>query len=302
MFFPSWFNVEPWFGCMLLLLRSDMYADSPGRRGQPRGSVLWGSPRKTVNHSIAERDLMGEARRNKGKLRLAEFLYGVGRVSVVLAVLELPTSAVAAPWRTKFLQRLAAPFRSNPLLQKRSAPCNLGFANCILPGASQSTNGFSEPLRDRDIEDPSRVVALHLRALHGGPFTHHWVEVETSQGKVTLGFGPATLPFIDAGQISLQDNHGNVERISGMHPLPILGLPPLNYRYAKAPGAGHPIGKPISLTIAHADVLVEKIRHPRFIVPYVPIFHDCRTFACVVQARAEGRSSLPCYLLFKGYW
>jgi hypothetical protein len=128
------------------------------------------------------------------------------------------------------------------------------------------------------------------------------VEVETSSGKVTLGFGPATLPFIDAGQIALQDNHGNVERISGMHPLPMLGLPPLNYGYAKPPGFGHPLHKPISLTIARADALVEKIRHSRFVVPYIPLFHDCRTFTCTVQAGAKGRSSLPCYLLFKGYW
>ena len=39
-----------------------------------------------------------------------------------------------------------------------------------------------------------------------------------------------------------------------------------------------------------------------FIELYVPIFHDCRTFACSVQAAAEGYSSLACYLLFKGYW
>src|SRR5262249_42223023 len=187
-------------------------------------------------------------------------------------------------------ERLAAPFRSNSFLQKRTTPCSLGFANCILPGASQSTKRVSEPLWERRIEDPSRVVTLQLRASHAGPFAHHWLEVETSRGKVTLGFGPATLPFIDAGQISLQDNHGNVERISGMHPLPILGLPPLNHRYAKAPGAGHPLRNPISLTIAHADALVEKVRHSRFVVPYIPIFHDCRTFVCTVQARAQGRS------------
>ena len=59
----------------------------------------------------------------------------------------------------------------------------------------------------------------------------------TMSACVFQGYGPATVPFIDAGQISLQDGHGNVEGISGMHPIPIIGLPPLNYRYAKAPGS-----------------------------------------------------------------
>lgn len=80
-------------------------------------------------------------------------------------------------------------------------------------------------------------MILEMRAFDGGPLAHHWLEVQGSRGTVTIGFGPATLPFVDAGQISLQDSYGKIERISGMHPLPVLGLPPLNYRYAKAPGA-----------------------------------------------------------------
>ena len=152
------------------------------------------------------------------------------------------------------------------------------------------------------IENPNRVVSLQLRGSYGGPFAHHWLEVESSRGRVALGFGPATLPFIDAGQVSLQDTYGNIERISGMHPLLVLGLPPLNYRYAKAPGSGHVTGKPTPLTVAQADALIEKMRHRKFVGPYVPIFHDCRTFVCSVQASARGRSSLPCYVLFKGYW
>jgi hypothetical protein len=220
----------------------------------------------------------------------------------VVAVLAMPATAVAAPWPLKILERLAAPLRSNAFLQKRAEPCSLGLANCILPRDAQTKHRLAEPLSEETIEDPSSVATLQLRALHRGPFAHHWVEVETSRGKVTVGFGPATLPFIDAGQISLQDDHGNIERISGMHPLPILGLPPLNYRYAKPPGAGHPLHKPTNMTIGRADALVEKIRHSRFVVPYVPLFHDCRTFACTIQARARGRSSLGCYLLFKGYW
>jgi hypothetical protein len=220
---------------------------------------------------------------------------------LVWVLFALSTAAGAASWRTKLLHRLVAPLRSNPFLESRATPCSLGFASCFLPEASPSSRS-SEFAPAPVLDNPSQVVTLELRALHGGPLAHHWLEVESSRGKVTFGFGPATLPFIDAGQISLQDRFGNIERISGMYPLPFLGPPPLNYRYAKAPGAGHPIGQPIQLTVAQADALVEKVRHHKFIGPYVPIFHDCRTFACSVQAAAKGRSSLPCYLLFKGYW
>jgi hypothetical protein len=211
--------------------------------------------------------------------------------------------AAGAPWPVKVLHRLVAPFRSNPFLQEKATPCGLGFATCLLPSASQQATGLAWKFETAPvIEDPDKIGTLQLRALHGGPLAHHWLEVETSSGKVTIGFGPATVPFIDAGQISLQDGYGNIERISGMHPFPMLGMPPLHYRYAKAPGAGHTLGQPISLTVARADALVQKARNHKFVGPYVPIFHDCRTFACTIQAAARGRSSLPCYFLFKGYW
>jgi hypothetical protein len=226
---------------------------------------------------------------------LSRLVGGLPWMAAVLACLFLSTIARAAPWPAKVLRRLVAPFRSNAFLQDRATPCSLGFADCFL--ASEP-----KPAPPAVIENPDRVVSLQLRGSYGGPFAHHWLEVESSRGTMTLGFGPATVPFIDAGQVSLQDSYGNVERISGMHPLLVLGLPPLNYRYAKAPGSGHAIGKPIPLTVTQADALVEKIRHRKFIGPYIPIFHDCRTFVCSVQAGAQGRSSVPCYALFKGYW
>jgi hypothetical protein len=221
---------------------------------------------------------------------------------VVLVSLELQTTAVAAPWPIKMLHRVVAPFRSNAFLQDRATPCGLGFANCFLPDPSAPAHSISKPDQMSAIEDPNRVTSLELRASHRGPFAHHWLEFDTSNGKVALGFGPATVPFIDAGQISLQDTYGNVERISGMHPLLVLGLPPLNYRYAKAPGSGHTIDQPIPMTIDQADALVQKMRHRKFVGPYIPFFHDCRTFVCSVQAAEQGRSSVPCYLLLKGYW
>lgn len=220
---------------------------------------------------------------------------------VTLLVSTLGASAQAAPWPAKVLRRLVAPFRAHPFLESSATPCSLGFVTCFQPSSSgQPTPSTFEPASV--VGDPSRGVILQLRAKHGGPFSHHWLEVESSTGEVTIGFGPATLPFIDAGQISLQDSYGNIERLSGMHPLPMLGLPPVSYRYAKAPGAGHPIGKPIQLTVAQADTLIQQERHHKFVGPYIPIFHDCRTFACSVQAHAQGRSAVPCYLLFKGYW
>jgi hypothetical protein len=235
--------------------------------------------------------------------RLSGLVIGLRWMVVVFAFLDLSTIALAAPWPAKLLHRLVAPFRSNAFLQDRVGPCSLGFADCLLPGASsQPDRTIAKPEPPPVIEDPNRVVSLQLRGSYGGPFAHHWLEVESSRGKVALGFGPATVPFIDAGQVSLQDTYGNVERISGMHPLLVLGLPPLNYRYAKAPGSGHVIGKPIPLTVTQADALIQKIRHRKFIGPYIPIFHDCRTFVCSVQAGTQGRSSLPCYVLFKGYW
>ncbi len=232
--------------------------------------------------------------------RLASALSWIVIVSVSLG---LPTIASAAPWPIKLLHRMVAPFRSNAFLQDRVAPCSLGFAKCFLPDPpTLPPPPMSKPDQPPAIEDPDRITSLELRALHRGPFAHHWLEFETSNGKIALGFGPATVPFIDAGQISLQDTYGNIERISGMHPLLVLGLPPLNYRYAKSPGSGHTIGKPIPMTIDQADALVQKIHHRKFVGPYIPFFHDCRTFVCSVQAAEQGRSSLPCYVLFKGYW
>jgi len=135
-----------------------------------------------------------------------------------------------------------------------------------------------------------------VRESHRGPFAHHWIELEGSEGPVTIHFGPATIPFIDLGQISILDAHGDIETRPRFHFLAE------HYNYMKAPGAGRVIGKPLELTIAQADALIDKLRHRRFIGPYIPIFHDCRTFVCAAQASAQGKSTLPCYFLFKGYW
>ena len=143
---------------------------------------------------------------------------------------------------------------------------------------------------------------LEVRAIHRGPLAHHWVELESPEEQITIGFGPATLPFIDSGEVAVHDRFGNTKWISGMHPLPWLAFPPIKYQYAKRPGEGRIIGRPIPLTLPQAEALTRKWQHMKFVGPYIPIFHDCRTFTCAVQASALGRSTVPCYLLFKGYW
>jgi hypothetical protein len=203
-------------------------------------------------------------------------------------------------WPVKILERLLVPLRSNPLSQSTVSPCGLGLSHCFSSAlAVPSPTEFGFKLTP---EDSHRPVMLELRTDYRGPLAHRWLELESQQEKMTIGFGPATLPFIDSGQVSLQDSYGNTKRISGMHPLPWLALPPINYHYARSPGEGRIIGKPILLTMAQSEVLTHKLLHLKFVGPYVPIFHDCRTFACAVLASAQEHSALPCYLLFKGYW
>lgn len=203
-------------------------------------------------------------------------------------------------WPVKVLQRLLAPFRSNPFSQSSVGPCDLGLATCFSPASNAVSRGDSEGGFTAKGLDPP--VTLELRSDRGGPFAHHWLELDGPNGRMTIGFGPATLPFIDSGQVSVQDRYGNIKRISGMHPLPWLALPPIKYHYARSPGEGHMIGKPIPITTAQAEGLTRKVEHQRFVGPYIPIFHDCRTYVCAMLASTQGRSTLPCYLLFKGYW
>jgi len=254
--------------------------------------------------SQAELDLRPEEKvTSRATLRRA----GWARSSVLVSVwlsMALPSvsgqEVATHRWPVKTLQRLLSPLRSNPFSQSSVSPCRLGFANCFsFASNTPSRTRIELKLAVEGSHDP---ITLELRTDHGGPLAHHWLELESSEGDMTIGFGPATLPFIDSGQVALQDRYGNIERISGMHPLPWLALPPINYQYARSPGEGHMIGKPIQLTMAQSETLTRKLQHIRFVGPYIPIFHDCRTFTCAVLASAQGHSSLPCYLLFKGYW
>lgn len=209
--------------------------------------------------------------------------------------MRIPTTELM---RRSMIRALAAtlfwlipPFAQAQSLAARS--CRWGVTACFLP---DNTSPGRAPGYAHTAGGSSRVVIMQLRTLHGGPFAHHWIQLESSHGEVTIGYGPASIPFIDAGEISVWDAQGNVERFSGIHVLPT------NFNYSKPPGSGYAIGKPIQLTVAQSDALIEKERHRRFFIPYIPIFHDCRTFTCAAEASVQGKSSLPCYLLFKGYW
>jgi hypothetical protein len=75
-----------------------------------------------------------------------------------------------------------------------------------------------------------------------------------------------------------------------------------HFNYAKPPEAGQIVGEPVQLTVAQANTVLQKESRRKLIFPYIPIFHDCHTFVCTVKATADGKSTIPCYLLFKGYW
>lgn len=173
----------------------------------------------------------------------------------------------------------------------KETPCGSSLIHCFLPDdASMAVPaGFSSA-----VSRPA-IVSMNVRASHGGVLAHQWVELTTSRGTVTIGYGPASIPFIDAGQISVWNQNGHIER-NGLH------LLPTHFNYAKPPGAGQVVGEPIRLTLAQSDAILRKETHRKLIFPYIPIFHDCHTFVCTVKATADGKSTLPCYLLFKGYW
>lgn len=140
------------------------------------------------------------------------------------------------------------------------------------------------------------LVPIAFRTGKGMVFPHRWLEIQTSSGAVTLGFGSALLPFIDRGQVTIEDAQGRAEHEYALH------LIPFYLNFGRVPGTGKEVGEVLYVPVARADEIVEEQRHRRFIFPYIPLIHDCRTYVCAMQATIEGKSKLPCYLLLKGYW
>ena len=139
-------------------------------------------------------------------------------------------------------------------------------------------------------------VVLQVRAASGGFLAHRWIQLGMSSDAVTISYGPANLPFLDAGQIVVRDGSGHVERVSRWH------LLPGSFTGSPLPGAGHAIGSAILISAAQARRLLRREQRHRFVAPYIPFFHDCHTFVCAALATAKGQSTLPCYLFFKGHW
>ena len=179
-------------------------------------------------------------------------------------------------------------------LAQPGAPENCAAsATCLVASPSDSV---PEAERYSPAGDATSMVTMTLRTRHGGPLAHRWIELHGPDTDVTLGFGPASIPFLDAGKISTLSAQGETERMTPLH------LFFHSFNYAKPPGEGRTVGEPILLTRAQANALLAGLQRHHLIAPYIPIFHDCRTFTCALQAKAKGKSTLPCYVLLKGYW
>ena len=170
--------------------------------------------------------------------------------------------------------------------------CPIGLARCFAP--SDDTANYSEAFAPL-ATTPGMVVLQVRKAMIGGPFAHKWVQVGTADDAVTIGYGAANIPIIDAGQIVITDNK-SVDVVSKWHLFPWHVTP------AERPGAGRLVGGPILVTDAKAQKLVTEESRHRFVAPYIPLFNDCHTYVCAVTAKAQGKSTLPCYLFFKDHF
>ena len=128
-----------------------------------------------------------------------------------------------------------------------------------------------------------------------GRFAHKWVQIGSGPDAITFGYGAANLPIIDFGQIVVTGKNG-VDLVSSWHLFPYHVTP------AEAPGRGLTVGQPVYVSAERAYELIQEQRRHRFVFPYIPLFHDCHTYACKLKANAEDKSSLPCYLWFKGHF
>lgn len=177
-------------------------------------------------------------------------------------------------------------------------PCGLESANC----SSATTTAFSDNVTTNPDEE---MTIVHTRADWGGVaglLSHRWLEMETSKSTVTIGFGPATIPFIDTGQVGIRDEDGNIKRISGKHPVSFLTLPARRRNYAQKVGAGKEVGEPFLVRRKKADEVIESESAKKGAFLYIPLFNDCRTYVCRLKAKLQGKTGIWCHLLLKGYW
>ena len=146
------------------------------------------------------------------------------------------------------------------------------------------------------LADSSGLVPVQVRMSHvAGRFAHKWVQFGSGSDAITFGYGAANFPLIDFGQIVVTGKNG-ADLVSAWHLFPFHITP------AEYGDSGHTVGPPVYLTVAQAHKLIDEERRHRFVFPYIPLFHDCHTYACKLMATAEGKSALPCYLWFKGHF
>jgi hypothetical protein len=198
------------------------------------------------------------------------------RYAIPILALVLFWPAAAAPRKAKWWERVVAPLRPRVYDIRAGAR----FAPALPP-------------------QPGGDATLVRLGYGNGRFDHQWLELETSEGPVAVGFGPATFRFIDAGQVTIRDADGKGHWLSGLSVFPFLTLPQVAHDYAGKAGEGFAVRKPIRISREQADAIVRDLRSSRAIVPYIPLFYDCHTFACRVEAKAAGKSTLPCYLPFR---
>jgi hypothetical protein len=176
-----------------------------------------------------------------------------------------------------------------------NAPACSSTVSCLVSGSSPSPDPSSLEAISL-LANSAGLVPLQVRMSYiGGPIAHKWVQIGTGENAVTIGYGAADFPLIDSGQIVVTDRRG-IDLVSRWHFLPGHITP------AEAPDRGHAVGPPVYVTVAQAQNIILKQRRHRFVFPYVPLFHDCHTYVCSIMASAQGRSTLPCYLLLKGHW
>ena len=182
-------------------------------------------------------------------------------------------------------------FSPSLLAQRSPSPCSSAAA-CFV-----ASNAVSPDLiAVSSLATSAGLVPVQVRMSNiAGPFGHKWVQVGTGENAVTIGFGAANIPIGDSGQVVITDRYGT-DMVSRWHLFP-FHLPP-----AELPDRGHTVGRPAYVTVAQARRLIQQQRRHRFLFPYIPLFHDCHTYACELMSTAEGKSSLPCYLWFKGHF
>lgn len=201
---------------------------------------------------------------------------------------EMRIFQVAVLWVT--VVSLLVPVRS--LAQRRGNPLSSEVAPSYRSGNPDPYDLEATAM----LANTSGLVPVQVRmAYTGGPFAHKWIQIGHGDNAITFGYGAANFPLVDAGQVVVADRHG-VELVSRWHLFRGHITP------AEGPDRGHPVGKPVFLTVAHAQKLIWQQRRHRFLMPYIPLFHDCHTYTCEIMASAQGKSVLPCFLFLKNHF